>query len=105
MKNLIHNHHNQGSSLVLVIVVVGISVLVVSGILAWTSTNSALVQRNNQYLESVAAAEAATEKVIVNVANDFRLLGEAGPLTDLQRYISLIPSSGDLLGVVTGLLG
>lgn len=99
------NRHQSGSSLALVIVITGVSVLVVSGVLQWMSTNATLTQRSNQHFETVAAAEAATEKVVVNMSKDFQLLGEAGVLDNLTSYRALVPTVQDILGLAGGLLG
>src|SRR5579862_8843223 len=50
--------------LVFALVMVGVAVLMVAGIYAYSSTNIQLNQRQDDYYEAVSAAEAATEKVV-----------------------------------------
>src|SRR6185295_5367589 len=60
------------SSLILVLVVTAGGILLVAGVLSWISTNNRLTQRLNRYEASVAAAGAATEKVVSRMARDFQ---------------------------------
>ncbi|PYL01529.1 MAG: hypothetical protein DME19_01330 [Verrucomicrobia bacterium] len=64
LKTKSNKRRNGGFSLSLVLVFTGVLFLLLSGVLAWTTTNSNLTQRYNEYYNEVAAAEAATEKVV-----------------------------------------
>ncbi|HSH15594.1 MAG TPA: hypothetical protein VLD18_06155 [Verrucomicrobiae bacterium] len=62
----------RGNALLLVMMTTVISAIALAGAMQWVSTNSRLTSRNNEYYRAVAAAEAATEKVVGMMARDFR---------------------------------
>lgn len=67
------------------------SLLVFAGLMYWVSGNSKLTQRNNQFLASEYAAEAATEVVLSQMDRDF--LSQS--LTNASFYATLpIPQTG-----------
>jgi len=100
------------SSLILVLVVTASGVLLVAGILSWVSTNNKLTQRLNRYEASVAAAGAATEKVVSRVVRDFQAYDNSTVSNNVGTYRTLVPSNNDLvssilspiLDPITGLL-
>ena len=104
----------HGLSLVVTLAIVaGVSVLV-GGVLYYTSTQSALTRRINQYEGSVAAALAATEKVVTRINRDFHVGGEATVINSLGSYRDLVPTDAELtqalndlnlLQTVGGILG
>ena len=84
-----------GYALVLVMVFTGFSMLILGGALSWSATNSTLTDRNNQYMIAVAAAEAATEKVVAHMWYDFQT-GDDGVVRDnLSSYRTAPPSSAE----------
>lgn len=58
-------------ALLTTLVIMGVLLLIFAGIFRWTSTNTVLTQRNNQYNMSLAAAEAAAEIVISQMDRDY----------------------------------
>jgi type II secretory pathway component PulJ len=62
----------RGNALLLVMMTTVISAIALAGAMQWVSTNAQLTSRNNEYYRAVAAAEAATEKVVGMMARDFR---------------------------------
>ena len=84
---------NKGYALILTLVLSAATLLVLSSALGWTSTNSAMTERNNQFFRTVSAAEAATEKVLTRVSQDYRTLGEAGVTANVDSYRTAIPTS------------
>jgi len=86
----------EGFSLVLVLVFTGVLFLLLSGVLAWTTTHSNLTQRYNEYYDGIAAAEAATEKVVARIAADFQSSGVNGVDANLSAYGATVPTPGEV---------
>src|SRR5437870_3756143 len=86
----------EGFSLALVLVFTGVLFLLLSGVLALTTTNGNLTQRYNEYYDSVAAAEAATEKVAASMARDFQNSGVNGVDGNLANYGTSIPTPAEV---------
>ncbi len=86
----------DGFSLALVLVFTGVLFLLLSGVLAWTTANGNLTQRYNEYYDSVAAAEAATEKVVAGMARDFQSSGVSGVDGNLANYGASIPTQAEV---------
>jgi hypothetical protein len=80
-------------SLPVVLVITGASLLVLGSTMTWTSTSTRMTDRNIQYFNAVAAAEAATEKVITFMFRDFRAHAIN---TNLEVYRTNIPVSADI---------
>ena len=85
----------QGHALLLVILFLAISAIILAGALNWTRSNTFLNERNNQYFRSLAAAEAATEKVLTRVASDYEAEGENMVFASLGLYRTLIPDGAE----------
>ena len=84
------NRPSSGYALVLVLTFLGISLVILSGALKWTSTSALVTQRRNQYSSSLAVAEAATETVIARMVRDFQYQGVN---TNLSVYRVLTPGA------------
>jgi hypothetical protein len=82
-----------GYAMLLVMILLAVSLIVVGATLHRTSTTSSLNDRNNLYVTSASAAEAATEKSIALMMNDFQLDGESRISARLARYQTNIPTS------------
>src|SRR5256884_9197006 len=91
MKTRSHKQANHGFSLSLVLVFTGVLFLLLTGLLAWTTTNGNMTQRYNEYYDTVAAAEAATEKVVASMAIDFQNSGVNGVDANLAGYGASVP--------------
>ena len=90
--NNLGRRRRAGTALLMVMVVVVISAFVLGGALRWTSSNLRLNERNNEYFRAVAAAEAATEKVVSQISRDFRERGWAYVDGRLGHYSQLVPT-------------
>jgi hypothetical protein len=84
-----------GGALLLTMLMTSVALLTLAGILGWAETNAKLTNRSNQYARSVAAAEAATEKVLGQMSQDFLNGGDALVLANLNTYRDLTPMSAD----------
>jgi len=95
IKHGIRVSRRTGSALLLTLTMSAIALLTVAGVLAYAAANARLTYRSNQYSRSVAAAEAATEKVVAQISRDYLNGGEALVLANLANYQQLTPSSTD----------
>src|SRR5258705_11504007 len=82
----------SGHVLLVVSVMIAISLITVTGIYLYSASNARQNQRNNDYYLSVAAAEAATEKILSTVTTDFRNYGGAYVAQRLHTYRAPRPS-------------
>jgi hypothetical protein len=71
----------------------GLSLVVLGSTMTWTATSTRLTDRNVQYYNAAAAAEAATEQAITYMFRDFRY---SAVKTNLDAYQTNIPSSPEL---------
>ncbi len=95
MKIFLSPSNERGSTLVTVMVLGSATLLAAGSLLAWTTTNNRLSQRNNEYNRTVLIAEAATEKVIARVAYDYQQGGEAQNFANLNSYRATVPLSSE----------
>ena len=76
MKLQLHSQTRQaGFTLLMVLIMVGVSLLILSGAMNRSQTVALLNQRNNDFNAASAAAEGAVEKVFAKMAYDFQSYG------------------------------
>jgi hypothetical protein len=85
----------SGNSLLIVLILLGVSIVMVSGLYTYSSSSVRLNKRNNDYYVAVAAAEAATEKVLSQITSDFQNYGDGYVEQQLGNYRQQIPSSSE----------
>jgi len=85
------------------VIAAGASVLV-GGVLYYTSTQTTLTRRINQYDTSVSAAVAATEKVVANITKDFQTGGATVVGNNVPTYTGLVPKTEDLTSTLLGVV-
>ncbi len=97
MKVRIANHklERDGSAMILALIFVTVTLIIMAGTLGWTTTSSRLTGRNVEYFRTESAAEAATEKVVAHIANDYHEQGDWFVLANLDNYRRLVPLSGE----------
>ena len=83
---------SAGSALLIVLVMLGVSLVLVGSMYSYTAHTVRLNQRLNDYYLAVAAAEAATEKVLSQVNADYTSYGTAYVTSRLNYYSTQIPS-------------
>lgn len=76
-------------------IMMAVALLILTGVLTWSSANARLSARSNQYTVSVAAAEAAAEKVNSRLASDFLSGGEGQVIANLDAYRKMVPTASD----------
>lgn len=84
-----------GSALMLTIIMSAIALAILAAAMSWSASNTRLTYRSIQYARSVAAAEAATEKVVSQINRDFLYGGEGLVVNNLNSYQCTVPSSSD----------
>jgi hypothetical protein len=89
------SRQEAGYAVLLVVFLGSIGLLTLAGALGWCTTNATLNQRNNQYFRTVAAAEAATEKVLTHMIDDYRREGDYGNFSHLSHYQAFVPTSSE----------
>src|SRR4051794_19988192 len=84
---------NEGSTLVVTVLVMSlVTVAILASTLGWTTADSTLSQRNNEYYRSLAMAEGATEAVITQLDADYKHGGEATLSGKLNSYQNMTPT-------------
>ena len=88
--------NRTGSALVITLIMSAVALALLAGVMSWSATSTRLTYRSIQYNRSVAAAEAATEKVVSQINRDFLFGGERLVDNNLNVYRqNLLPSSSD----------
>lgn len=93
-----HSRHQSGNALITVMLLIGVSMLLLGAALSSMSNHKSLTHRYNQYTRSVAAAEGATEKVIVAINQDYKNLGHGYVTRNLDKYRALVPKKIEFPG-------
>ena len=82
-----------GYALVMVMVFAAIGLTVMTASMNWTSQTALMNERNNQLSTTLFAAEAATEKVVARVLQDYEHGGDAAVYKLLVSYRTDVPTS------------
>ena len=96
--NPIHSKQTSGFIIITVMILCAASLLILTGILSYTTTTANLNMRSNELSLCQNAAEAATEKVYADMAYDFVNLGGIGTVSNkvvLGTYQTLVPTAAD----------
>jgi hypothetical protein len=93
--NLNRTRQSAGSALLMTLVMSGVALLLLTGAMTWSATNTKLTDRSNRYATAVAAGESAIEKVLTQMNQDFLDGGEAMVVGNLNLYRSTVPTSAD----------
>jgi hypothetical protein len=88
--------NQTGSALMLTMIMSALALAILAGVMSWSASNTRLTYRSVQYNRSVAAAEAATQKVASQINRDFLSGGENLVVNSLNSYRqNTVPSSSD----------
>lgn len=90
-----HSSAQGGYTIALVLLFATLSFMVLASALSWCVSTTKFNERNNQYFRTVAAAEAATEKVLANLSRDYQGQGETIVYGNLSSYRQMAPSSSE----------
>lgn len=84
-----------GSALALTMVMTAIALAILASAMAWSANSTRMTHRSIQYTRAVAAAEAATEKVVSQMTQDFLKGGDKLVADNLAGYRLLVPATAD----------
>src|SRR5947209_10100048 len=84
-----------GYALLLVLIMSVATLTNLSAALSWCTTSNTIDQRNNQYFKTLAAAKAATEKVISQMASDYQSQGDPLVTSHLDNYRHQVPLTNE----------
>jgi hypothetical protein len=88
--------NRTGSALMLTLIMSAIALALLAAAMSWSASNTQLTYRSIQYNRSVAAAEAATEKVVSQINRDYLSGGENLVINNLNTYRqNTVPTSSD----------
>ena len=79
----------------LVMLTTGIALATLSATWSWNATSTTLNDRNNHYFSALAAAEAATEKIVSDITADYYYGGPNRVAQRLALYESTVPTSAE----------
>ena len=82
----------SGFALLIVLLFCSVTLLILQGTVGRSITTARLNDRNNQFLINTAAAEAATEKIIARINDDYRNGGDNALINNMTVYKSLTPT-------------
>lgn len=85
----------RGYALLMVMVFSAIAITVLAASMNWTASNAVNNERSVQLTISAAAAEAATEKLVSRMMNDYNNGGEATVYNNLDSYRTNIPTTAE----------
>lgn len=85
--------NTRGFALIMVMLFAGISLSALVGALTWTSTSAQQTSRNTQFFVTSAAAEAASEKVLASLLNDYQNGAAATVQANMSAYGSMVPTA------------
>ena len=91
-----HKRNQTGSALMLTLILSAIALALLAAAMSWSASSTKLTYRSIQYNRSIAAAEAATEKVVSQINQDYLYGGESLVSNNLSIYRqNTVPTSSD----------
>jgi hypothetical protein len=91
-----HQQNQAGSALALTLILSALALAILASVMAWSASSARMTHRSIQYTRSVAAAEAATEKVVGQITRDFLYGGEKLVVNNLNTYRqNTVPTTAD----------
>jgi hypothetical protein len=91
----IRKRDQAGTALMLVMIMSAIALAILASVMTWSESSTRLTQRSIQYTRSTVAAEAATEKVISHITQDFLSGGQNLVVNNLNTYRNTVPTPSD----------
>jgi hypothetical protein len=76
-------------------IMTGIALAILAGAMTWSANSTRGTHRSIQYNRTIAAAEAATEKVLSQIRRDFVQGGEKLVTDNLANYRQMVPTTAD----------
>jgi hypothetical protein len=87
--------HERAFALLIVLILTCLSMILLASSLRWTTESGKQTERQNTYFLSSLAAEAATEKILSAMMNDYEKGGDAQVYNNLSISQVRVPNSSD----------
>src|SRR5687767_9146299 len=84
-----------GSALVTMLFIVMVGLIATAACLMWTVNSHSMTHRYSVYTRSIAAAEAATEKAVIAINDDYDKLGQTYVVNNLNKYRAMVPTRNE----------
>lgn len=98
MRTTRQSRRRGGFSLLIVMIFMGLGFLFLSNLLRLSSSGASLADRYTDYQNALTAAEAATEKVVAEMARQFQDGGLTEVDNNLAATTTLVPTAGEAAG-------
>jgi hypothetical protein len=85
----------RGWALLAVMVLAGCALMVLAGVMNWANQNSENTARNNEFFTTSYAAEAATEKVLASLSQQYQNYGFSLISQNMPTYCTTVPTVAD----------
>lgn len=97
MKTLISvsQRRQRATALMMTLIMTGVALAILASTMSWSAHSTRMTHRTIQYHRAVAAAEAATEKVISQMSRDYMNGAEKQVANNLGDYRQLVPTATD----------
>ncbi len=89
------NNRRRGWALLAVMSVAAVGLMVLAGVMSWANENATVAARNNEYFATSYAAEAATEKVLAGLSQDYQNYGFPLITANMSSYAATLPNASD----------
>jgi hypothetical protein len=88
-------HRRGGWALLVVMSLATVSLMVLAGVMSWANENATVAARNNEYFATTYAAEAATEKVLSTMSQQYQNFGFPLLVSNMSTYGAILPTASD----------
>jgi hypothetical protein len=88
-------HRQRGWALLVVMSVAAVGLMTLAGVMSWANENATVAARNNEYFATSYAAEAATEKVLSAMSQQYQNFGFPLLVSNMSTYASTLPTASD----------
>ena len=95
LRRHLERRDSEGYAIIMSMVLSGVSLLLLSAALSWTSTSAVQTQRNNEFFNSGSAAEAATDKVLSAISQSYQTHDESEVYTQLSSFQNMVPTRSE----------
>jgi hypothetical protein len=88
-------NRQRGWALLAVMSVAAAGLMVLASVMSWANENATVAARNNEYFATSYAAEAATEKALASVSQQYQNYGFSVVTANMSTYSTNIPNASD----------
>lgn len=85
----------KGWALLAVMTLAACGLMLLAGVMNWANENATMASRNNEYFATTYAAEAATEKVLSTMVQQYRTYQFAAVNANMGVYPTILPTGND----------